>query len=86
MLHRSLLFIVACTVAAPAMAQVHDHKHRPEELGAVEFAITCEAKARGPSTAGSPCSIRSATKRPAPRSMRPSRLTPRAASRSGAWR
>ena len=47
MLHRSLLFIVACTVAAPALAQVgHDHKHGPEELGVVEFPITCEAMAR----------------------------------------
>ena len=47
MLHRILLFTVACTVAAPALEQVgHHHKHGPEELGVVQFPITCEATAR----------------------------------------
>ena len=46
MLHRFILLSAACAVAAPVMAQVHDHKHTTEELGTVEFAMTCEAKAK----------------------------------------
>ena len=86
MLHRSLLFIVACTVAAPARAQVgHDHKDGPEELGVVEFPIMRGDGARGLDR-GPPCSIPSATRRRAGRSLTPSRSTPRAGWRSGVWR
>jgi len=47
MTNRLPFAILACALAAPALGQVaHDHKHSPDELGHVEFTITCAADAR----------------------------------------